>query len=161
MSFFCLYNYIVALTVCCTSIMQFVHTAKSKLRAYSFFSFFWNNLISPISGQTHTSGTNNLDAHLKAILEKVKLLYLLEREGRWDASQNWEDILSLGEQQRLGMVSSVTSVSGIWMSRWSMHAHMHISSVEISCSRRLGLATLLKRNHGRNVVPLNACCNAC
>lgn len=54
-------------------------------------------------GQTYTSGTNNLDAHLKAILEKVKLLYLLEREGRWDASQNWEDILSLGEQQRLGM----------------------------------------------------------
>lgn len=47
---------------------------------------------------------DNLDAHLKSILEKVKLLYLLEREGCWDASQNWEDILSLGEQQRLGMV---------------------------------------------------------
>ncbi|KAL7588610.1 hypothetical protein Lser_V15G35633 [Lactuca serriola] len=46
---------------------------------------------------------NILDMHLKRILENVKLLYLFEREGRWDASQNWEDILSLGEQQRLGM----------------------------------------------------------
>jgi ABC-type uncharacterized transport system fused permease/ATPase subunit len=44
-----------------------------------------------------------LDAHLKMILENVKLLYLLEREGSWDVNQNWEDILSLGEQQRLGM----------------------------------------------------------
>ena len=33
-------------------------------------------------------------------------MYLLEREDQgWDASPNWEDILSLGEQQRLGMVS--------------------------------------------------------
>ncbi|XP_052197814.1 ABC transporter D family member 1 [Diospyros lotus] len=46
---------------------------------------------------------NILDAHLKTILENVKLLYLLEREGGWDVSQNWEDVLSLGEQQRLGM----------------------------------------------------------
>ncbi|PSR88086.1 ABC transporter D family member 1 like [Actinidia chinensis var. chinensis] len=46
---------------------------------------------------------NILDVHLKTILENVKLLYLLEREGDWDTNQNWEDILSLGEQQRLGM----------------------------------------------------------
>nr|CAD1833661.1 unnamed protein product [Ananas comosus var. bracteatus] len=43
-----------------------------------------------------------LDAHLKTILENVRLVYLLEREG-WDATPNWEDVLSLGEQQRLGM----------------------------------------------------------
>lgn len=49
-------------------------------------------------------GDNNiLDVHLKRILENVKLSYLYDREGSWDASQNWEDILSLGEQQRLGM----------------------------------------------------------
>ncbi|KAL6986864.1 ATP-binding cassette sub- D member 1, partial [Sarracenia purpurea var. burkii] len=47
--------------------------------------------------------TSILNAHLKTILENVKLLYLLEREGGWDTSQNWEDTLSLGEQQRLGM----------------------------------------------------------
>ncbi|KAK4430578.1 ABC transporter D family member 1 [Sesamum alatum] len=54
-------------------------------------------------GQESISAKNILDEHLKTILENVKLLYLLEREGGWDTSQNWEDILSLGEQQRLGM----------------------------------------------------------
>ncbi|XP_042038702.1 ABC transporter D family member 1-like isoform X1 [Salvia splendens] len=54
-------------------------------------------------GQESTGATNVLDKHLRSILENVKLLYLLEREGGWDTSQNWEDILSLGEQQRLGM----------------------------------------------------------
>lgn len=53
--------------------------------------------------QKYVGATNILDAHLKTILESVKLLYLLEREGSWDTNQNWEDILSLGEQQRLGM----------------------------------------------------------
>lgn len=46
-----------------------------------------------------------LDSHLRTILENVRLIYLLEREeAGWDANPNWEDILSLGEQQRLGMV---------------------------------------------------------
>ncbi|KAF6139384.1 hypothetical protein GIB67_026226 [Kingdonia uniflora] len=44
-----------------------------------------------------------LDTHLISILENVRLLYLLEREGGWESSLNWEDVLSLGEQQRLGM----------------------------------------------------------
>lgn len=57
------------------------------------------------SGKTSVPSTTILDTRLKAILENVKLLYLLEREGSWDTNQNWEDILSLGEQQRLGMVS--------------------------------------------------------
>ncbi|KAK3163104.1 hypothetical protein QOZ80_1BG0097720 [Eleusine coracana subsp. coracana] len=49
-----------------------------------------------------SSAPKLLDDHLKTILENVRLVYLLEREG-WDATPNWEDILSLGEQQRLGM----------------------------------------------------------
>lgn len=55
------------------------------------------------NGKTSVPSTTILDTRLKAILENVKLLYLLEREGSWDTNQNWEDILSLGEQQRLGM----------------------------------------------------------
>ncbi|ERN14929.1 hypothetical protein AMTRI_Chr02g213560 [Amborella trichopoda] len=45
-----------------------------------------------------------LDSKLRSILESVRLIYLLEREhDGFDAALNWEDILSLGEQQRLGM----------------------------------------------------------
>ncbi|XP_022774962.1 ABC transporter D family member 1-like isoform X6 [Durio zibethinus] len=55
-------------------------------------------------GENSADTMNILDAHLKTILENVRLNYLLEREeGGWDANLNWEDILSLGEQQRLSM----------------------------------------------------------
>ncbi|CAL0333141.1 unnamed protein product [Lupinus luteus] len=55
-------------------------------------------------GEVHPDTGNLLDMHLQVILENVRLNYLLERDERgWDANPNWEDILSLGEQQRLGM----------------------------------------------------------
>lgn len=57
------------------------------------------------SGEKHPDTMKLLDGHLEVILENVRLNYLLERDNsRWDANLNWEDILSLGEQQRLGMV---------------------------------------------------------
>ncbi|KAL4366300.1 hypothetical protein GQ457_05G014560 [Hibiscus cannabinus] len=57
-----------------------------------------------IAGKRSADTTNILDARLKTILKNVRLNYLLERdEAGWDANLNWEDILSLGEQQRLGM----------------------------------------------------------
>lgn len=50
--------------------------------------------------------SQSLDARLSFVLQNVRLTYLLEREeDGWDATQSWEDVLSLGEQQRLGMVS--------------------------------------------------------
>ena len=64
-----------------------------------------------ISDQQTISATDVLDMQLKTILENVKLIYLLEREGGLDAALNWEDVLSLGEQQRLGMVSIAASDS--------------------------------------------------
>ncbi|KAK9726045.1 hypothetical protein RND81_05G186600 [Saponaria officinalis] len=54
-------------------------------------------------GLRPSSATNLLDMQLETILENVKLTYLLEREGGLGANLNWEDVLSLGEQQRLGM----------------------------------------------------------
>ncbi|KAJ4841526.1 ATP-binding cassette sub- D member 1 [Turnera subulata] len=55
-------------------------------------------------GTGSTATTNILDSYLKTILDNVRLNYLLEREKcGWDATLNWEDVLSLGEQQRLGM----------------------------------------------------------
>lgn len=41
------------------------------------------------------------DQHLNQILEQVNLADLAERFGGFDAEQDWTDVLSLGEQQRL------------------------------------------------------------
>jgi ABC-type uncharacterized transport system fused permease/ATPase subunit len=60
------------------------------------------------AGQNVADTKSILDSRLKTILENVRLNYLLERKGGgWDADLKWEDILSLGEQQRLGMVSQI------------------------------------------------------
>ncbi|KAL5567415.1 hypothetical protein UlMin_030579 [Ulmus minor] len=67
---------------------------EAKLKALKFYR----------EGEISAETTNVLDEYLKTILENVRLNYLLERaDGGWDANLNWEDILSLGEQQRLGM----------------------------------------------------------
>ena len=46
-----------------------------------------------------------LDAELDALARVVRLSYLVEREGGWGCSAvaEWGEVLSLGEQQRLGM----------------------------------------------------------
>ena len=44
-----------------------------------------------------------LDAELDGLMVVVRLGYLVEREGGWDAAREWGETLSLGEQQRLGM----------------------------------------------------------
>ncbi|MGA7936779.1 MAG: ABC transporter ATP-binding protein/permease [Kovacikia sp.] len=41
------------------------------------------------------------DSHLKQVLEQVNLADLDERFGGFDAEEDWPDVLSLGEQQRL------------------------------------------------------------
>lgn len=40
---------------------------------------------------------------LMGLLKLVRVDYLVEREGGWDVTAKWEDTLSLGEQQRIGM----------------------------------------------------------
>ncbi|CAL8461843.1 g1374 [Coccomyxa elongata] len=44
-----------------------------------------------------------LDARLDALMVVVRLQYLIEREGGWGATAEWGEVLSLGEQQRMGM----------------------------------------------------------
>jgi ABC-type uncharacterized transport system fused permease/ATPase subunit len=39
----------------------------------------------------------------RVLLELVGISYLVDRDGGWHAEQKFEDVLSLGEQQRLGM----------------------------------------------------------
>ena len=40
---------------------------------------------------------------MKKILEEAKLVNLLDRPGSWDAVENWNDVLSGGEKQRIAM----------------------------------------------------------
>lgn len=43
------------------------------------------------------------DSDLCTLLEKVQLKYILERD-RWDSVQDWIDVLSGGEKQRIAVL---------------------------------------------------------
>lgn len=43
------------------------------------------------------------DADLVKLLDSVKLTYLLDREGGWNSVQDWIDVLSGGEKQRIAV----------------------------------------------------------
>jgi len=46
--------------------------------------------------------TAEKDQELLDLMTLVGIPYLVEREGGWDSVAKWEDVLSLGEQQRIG-----------------------------------------------------------
>jgi ABC-type uncharacterized transport system fused permease/ATPase subunit len=46
------------------------------------------------------------DDDLLTYLDLVKLTYIQERDGRWDAVADWMDVLSGGEKQRIAVRTS-------------------------------------------------------
>ncbi|XP_065834152.1 ATP-binding cassette sub-family D member 3-like [Oscarella lobularis] len=86
---------------------RLVKPDKSKLfyvpqRPYMTVGTLRDQLIYPDTKQ-QMSEKGLLDAKLAEYLQQVHLGYLLERENGWDAEQDWMDVLSGGEKQRIAM----------------------------------------------------------
>ncbi|KAI8883643.1 hypothetical protein K501DRAFT_313954 [Backusella circina FSU 941] len=64
---------------------------------------FRDQVIYPDTQQEAISKKNYNDEKLLKLLETVHLGYLVEREGGWDSVQDWADVLSGGEKQRVAM----------------------------------------------------------
>lgn len=64
---------------------------------------FRDQVIYPDTQQEAISKKGYNDDKLLKLLETVHLGYLVEREGGWDSVQDWADVLSGGEKQRVAM----------------------------------------------------------
>lgn len=50
------------------------------------------------------------DENINDLLDKVQLTYLVQREGGFDGVQDWMDVLSGGEKQRIAVRKFIKSV---------------------------------------------------
>lgn len=70
-------------------------------KPYNIFGTLREQIIYPDPADSEKSKTFTND-DLKEFLRRVRIAYIAEREG-WEHEKNWDDILSLGEQQRLAV----------------------------------------------------------
>lgn len=61
------------------------------------------HLPSPVCGLDVSSDSISCVQVLKEYLSNVQLSHILDREGSWDAVQDWMDVLSGGEKQRMAV----------------------------------------------------------
>lgn len=75
-------------------IPQRPYLVKGSLRA---------QLLYPVWEMDYLNDPQHNDAHLDEIMNMVNLGYLIDREGGWDTVNDWEEVLSGGEKQRIAM----------------------------------------------------------
>jgi ABC-type uncharacterized transport system fused permease/ATPase subunit len=95
--------------------------------------------------------TKEDEEKLLKLLELVRVAYLVEREKGWDAKAKWEDTLSFGEQQRIGMarmyfhspmfaiLDECTSAVSIDVEKELYNASFQRGITSITISQRLAL----------------------
>lgn len=69
-------------------------------KPYNAVGSLRENIVYPLATE---QGKTVSEERLREVLRMVQLEFLVEREGGFDTPKNWDDILSLGEQQRLSM----------------------------------------------------------
>ena len=62
-----------------------------------------DQIIYPHDKLTMMKKKNIMDRDLREIVKKVKLESIIDREGGWDSVNDWNDVLSGGEKQRMAM----------------------------------------------------------
>lgn len=73
-------------------------------RSYMFLGTLRDQITYPSTSFEDWEFVANLaDQELLRILQMVNLDYVVDRYGGWDTEQDWSTVLSIGEQQRLGM----------------------------------------------------------
>lgn len=76
-------------------------------KPYTTIGSLRDQVIYPLTVEDSLRALNcslcDLDDKLLDLMGTVRLRYLIDREGGWDAEKPWGEVLSLGEQQRMGM----------------------------------------------------------
>ena len=95
--------------------------------------------------------TKEQEDKMMELMTLVGIQYLVDREGGWDTVRVWEDTLSLGEQQRLGMarlfynkpkygvLDECTSAVSVDVERRLYKAAKEMGITSITISQRLAL----------------------